>query len=119
MHSSLSLCPTLGIASGFWLSLSERQRTAVVTEHLEKASRILNDAYLPLPDPSELESIVLASFRAFHAYVAVGAEEPGPERWQAFFQSFVTLCGSCGWPAIGGEQIAGLDNSDGRHAAAN
>lgn len=111
------------VGNGYWVTLSKQRRLAVFLAHMDRASRILVDAHLPLPDESELESIVLASFRAFHAYVAAGVEKPGPRPWRQFFRSFVILCGLQAFAGesskSGREQIASLDGSDDRHAVAN
>jgi len=81
----------LTLGPGYWCSLSEEQRRAVLRCHLLQAKAIISDHGLLLEDVA-LGLIVDASFTAFHMYVSAGEEDANPAAWGAFFERFVITC---------------------------
>ncbi len=113
---------SLTVGGGYWLSLSERQRSTTFLAHVHEAFLILANHGFDLPDNLSLESVVEASFEAYHFYVSNGIEQADPDDWHVFFERFVVTCYLQSCKLDSNEystEIVSVDHPEGFHAAAD
>lgn len=81
---------TVDIGGGYWMTISEAQRTAIFNEHVNEAKNILAEHQLNAPD-SFIEAVVEAALKEFHIRAMAGLDEPDPDHWHDFFDEFVPM----------------------------